>query len=129
MYQYDSKGTEGDPIKNPLVRQRLAHLEVEIEIARLICYRVASMQDKGVNPTHEASMSNLFGTQLVYNVSNATMHLLGHYGELTEDSPRVPLWGTVPHIYLDSFGRMVGSGTSEIQRNIIALMGLGLPRA
>ena len=95
----------------------------------MICYRVAWLQDKGITPTYEAAMSNLFGTNLVYHVSNAAMQLLGLYGQLTEGSAWVPLWGTIPHLYLDSFNRMIGSGTSEIQKNIIALMGLGFPKA
>ncbi len=56
------------------------------------------------------------------------MHIMGHYGELDRDSKWAPLNARIMRMYLSSISIGVGGGSNEIQRNIIAMRGLGLPR-
>ena len=119
----------GKPLsQNKVVRHKLVDLATEIQAARWIAYRVAWMQGQGLVPNYEASMSKVFGSELSQHVANTGMEILGQYGQLWKDSKWVRLRGSLSRAYLNQFGANIAGGTGEIQRNIIATRGLGLPR-
>jgi alkylation response protein AidB-like acyl-CoA dehydrogenase len=111
-----------------LVRNRLAEMAVKIETCRLAAYRVAWLRDKGLNPAYESSMSKLLCSEMWQQFTDSVMQVLGHYGPLEPDSRYAPLKGRVEEAYIGSIFSTIYEGTSEIQRNIIAQRGLGLPR-
>ena len=122
-------GRNGRPMsEDPLVRRRLADLAVEVEVSRLISYNIAWMQSQGQVPNKEASMGKVFGTELQQHVASTGMHLLGLYGQLEPESKYAPLGGWIERGYMTAVSATIAAGTSEIQRNIIATRGLGLPR-
>ena len=112
-----------------VIRSRLAALAIEVEVSRMLAYRVAWMQGQGSIPNKEASTGKLFGTELQQRVASAGMEILGLYGQLAPGSKWAPLKGFLEKSYLASFSSTIASGTSEIQRNVIATRGLGLPRS
>jgi len=114
--------------KNPIVRNMLSSLYVESEAVRLLAHRIAWLQSKGKSVDYEASMSRVSGAELQQHVGQAAVQLLGQYGLLEEGCARAPLEGFFLRQYLYSLASTVAAGTSEVQRNIIALRGLGLPR-
>ncbi len=114
---------------DPIVRNKLAERTVEAEISRWLSYRVAWMQSQDLAPNAEASISKLFGTELTQRVAQTGMEILGLAGQLSEDSAWAPLEGNIQRMYLSSVSSTIAAGTSEIQRNIVATRGLGLPRA
>ncbi|MFC1924645.1 acyl-CoA dehydrogenase family protein [Chloroflexota bacterium] len=114
--------------KDPLVRQSLAELKINVEIADSYVYQVAWLADEGVVPEWQAAMAKVFGTDLMHHVGNIGIQIMGLYGILNQDSKWVPLKGRIEHLYRQARRRAVTGGTQEIQRNIIALRGLGLPR-
>ncbi len=119
----------GKPIAaDPLIRNKLAEMAVENEILRMMCYRIAWMFSKGMHPSYESSMSMVFSSELMRRIANVGMHVMGHYGELDKDSKWAPLNARIMRMYLSSLSIGVGGGSNEIQRNIIAMRGLGLPR-
>ena len=99
---------------------------VEAGVAQLLSYRIISMQAAGKIPNSEASISKLFSTELSQRVARTAMKMLGMRGPLRESW--VPFEGRVGDRYLESVPATIAGGTSEIQRNIIATRGLGLPR-
>jgi alkylation response protein AidB-like acyl-CoA dehydrogenase len=108
-------------------RTQLAELIIESDIARLLCYRVGWLQSQGTVPNYESSMAKLYGTEVIYRFANAAVGLLGLGGQL-EPGARSPLEGRIERTYLASVSYTIAGGTSEIQRNVIATRGLGLPR-
>ncbi|MCL6645524.1 MAG: acyl-CoA dehydrogenase [Dehalococcoidia bacterium] len=120
----------GQPlIADPQARHRLAELKIEFEVGRLLAYRVAWLQSQGLVPNAEASISKLYGTELQQRFSHAAMSVLGLAGALSRGSKWAPLRGAIERYYLAAVSYTIAAGTSEVQRNIIAMRGLGLPRA
>jgi alkylation response protein AidB-like acyl-CoA dehydrogenase len=111
---------------NPAVRSKLAELKIEVEVGRLMCYRVAYLQSIGRVPNYEASMAKAYGTEWSQRMMRAAMELVGLNGGGAAPGT---LASQVQKLYLNSVSRTIAGGTSEIQRNIIATRGLGLPRS
>ena len=127
-----AKETErnGKPLsEDPIVRHKLAERKIEIEVSRWLSYQVAWMQSQDMVPNAEASMSKLFGTELTQKVALTGMDILGMTGQLSKGSKWAPLQGYIQRLSLSSVSSTIAAGTSEIQRDIIARRGLGLPRA
>jgi len=114
---------------DPIFQQRLAGMATKYHVCRLLCYHVAWLQQRGHTPSYEASISYLFGCELIRHVAKTGMEILGSYSLLTRNSKWMPLGGIVEHLYLSSLAFGIGGGTMEIQRNLIALLGLGLHRS
>tara|TARA_Y100001960_G_scaffold61315_1_gene64072 strand:- start:2931 stop:4097 length:1167 start_codon:yes stop_codon:yes gene_type:complete len=113
---------------NPIMRNRLANLAIEVEVSRLISYNIAWMQGEGLVPNKESSMGKVVGTELQQHLSETGMQMLGLHGQLEPGSKYAPLDGRIEHMHLTNVSETIQAGTSEIQRNIIATRGLGLPR-
>jgi alkylation response protein AidB-like acyl-CoA dehydrogenase len=114
--------------RRPEVRHRLAELEVEVELARLLNYRAAAMIDDGEIPYAEASMTKIRTTELLAKASDTALQLLGPLGQLGPYDPRTPLSGLAQLTYRMAPYFRFGGGTNEIQRDIVAQRGLGMPR-
>ena len=115
-------------IEIPWVRTLMADRYIDCEVARLMAYNVAYMQSQDLIPTKEASMSKVFGSETVQRVTEAALDILGMYGTLGREDKWAPLEGRVQENWMNAFAGTIAAGTSEIQRNIIAGRGLGLPR-
>ena len=115
-------------IEIPWVRTLMADRYIDCEVARLMAYNVAYMQSQDLIPTKEASMSKVFGSEVVQRVTEAALDILGMYGTLGREDKWAPLNGRVQENWMNAFAGTIAAGTSEIQRNIIAGRGLGLPR-
>ncbi|MBN1690996.1 MAG: acyl-CoA dehydrogenase family protein [Dehalococcoidia bacterium] len=110
------------------IRARLAELAIEIEIAYVLYYRTAWMMDNNLFPNIEASEIKLVSTMLSRKLADTGLEIMGPYGQLWPGSIHAPLKGRFSLGYLDSLSAVIGAGTSEIQRNILAQRGLGLKR-
>lgn len=113
---------------NPLVRHRLAQLAIEVEVGRAMSFRIAWMQQKGEIPAREASAAKVYGSELGQRIAYAGCQIMGLYGQVRYGSKWAPLLGRFESAYQTCVGMNIAAGTSEIQRNIIAIRGLELPR-
>lgn len=111
------------------LRQELAQMAADIEVCRMLFFRTGCMLNDGLSPTYEASLGKLFADEMGQRLYRLGMKILGPYGPLKEHSKWVQLRGTVQHLYQVSLGQTIAGGTSEIIRNTVARMGLGLPKA
>jgi alkylation response protein AidB-like acyl-CoA dehydrogenase len=115
-------------MENPLVRHKLAQTAIEIEVGRYMVYRVVSQQARKEPGSIEAAFCKLYNTEMDVRLANTGIQILGLFGQLHRDSKWARLMGRFEKSYLYALAMVVGGGTSEIQRNIIAMRGLGLPR-
>ena len=113
---------------DPSVRIKLAELKTEVEAARLMCFDVAWRQGQGEVPSSEASMSKVSATEVNLAVLDYGLELLGMYGALEPGSNQAELQGRFMKMRLYYTSGPILAGTNEIQKNIIAQRGLGLPR-
>ena len=115
--------------RNPHLRLELADRHVETQVLRMMSYTVVSIQSRGQVPNTEASVAKLFVSELDQRIATTGMSMLGLYGQLNRDPKWAPLTGKVCRMYMHATASTIGGGTSEIQRRIIAVRGLGLPRS
>ena len=113
---------------DPTVRIKLAELHMEVEAARLMCYDVSYRQGKGQIPASEASMSKVAASEVYLKVLDYGVEILGMYGVLEPGSSQAKLQGRFFKMRLFYTSGPILAGTNEIQKNIIAQRGLGLPR-
>jgi alkylation response protein AidB-like acyl-CoA dehydrogenase len=122
------RATAGQPVR-PAYRMELADRAVETAVCELLSFEVISIQASGGVPNMEASMNKMYGSELQQRVASTAMHLTGLAGQLRqpvglEEDNRIK----AAIDYLAAVPSTIAAGTSEIQRNIIATRGLGLPR-
>ncbi|MEE8470379.1 MAG: acyl-CoA dehydrogenase family protein [Dehalococcoidia bacterium] len=119
----------GKPLaEDPLVRRKLAEIEMKFAVTTVISRRLSWMQENKLFALNETAMAKLLSTELVYDLANAGMQIMGPYGELVSESRYAELHGWFAHMYQEAPHYKIAGGTSEIQRQIIATRGLGLPR-
>ena len=117
-----------DVLEDRVSRARLAEAKVEVHVARAIGLTNAAIVARHDTPTMEASMAKVWNSELRYRLSSLAMSLLGRYGALSAGSEDAPLDGEFDEAFRGSPVARFGGGTNEVQRNIIAERGLGLPR-
>ena len=116
-------------IDDPGARIGLADLAVEAAASRLLSYRVVWMQSQNLIPNYEASMSKAFGSELSQRVANFGTRLIGLPSQrIDPEDPHAPLHAGIGRAYMGTVPSTIAQGSSEIQRNIIATRGSGLPR-
>ncbi len=104
------------------LRHEVAQRFIEAEIMYQFSMRIISMQNKGQLPNDEASMAKLYNSELSQRVAQTCMQVMGLRGQLTEGEE------SFARMYLGMVPATIRGGTSEVQRNVIATRGLGLPR-
>jgi len=110
------------------VRLGFADRTIDAEVSLLFSYHLMSMQAANLMPNYEASMAKMFGSEMNQRIARLHMQVYGLYGLLYDPSERPGETTQPSYRYLRSAANTIEGGSSEIQRNIIATRGLGLPR-
>ena len=119
-------GSDGNAGIGSALRMELVDHWTAVEVTRMMAYNIVSMLGRGLIPNYQASMLKTFASELAQRISDTAVQLLGLRGGLYGRG--APYAGQVSRAYLSTLGMTIAAGTSEIQRNIIATRGLGLPR-
>ena len=130
---------DGEPLKNdPVIRSRMASLHTEAEVARVMglkfvaeAVKVEALVRGGKEyqpPTVIASEYKLFATELSRRLADASMDIGGPGSQLRVKTEDAPMAGRSESTYRYTVIDTIGGGSSEIQKNIIARRGLGLPK-
>jgi alkylation response protein AidB-like acyl-CoA dehydrogenase len=120
----------------PVLRAEVAERYIETDVLFNFAFRIVSMQSHGIVPNYEASMNKLFGSEIHQRLARTGTKVFGLYSNIWQERP---LWGDrsteyapmdahFTNDYVRSVPHTIFSGSSEIQRNVIATRGLGLPR-
>ncbi len=118
----------GPPLSaHPLLRQEMAQAWIEVELFKLLNWRVLTRLQRGEKLGAEASVVKLFWSEMSQRMHETALHLLGPRSILLGD-PRGFAHGRWARSYLYYRAATIFAGTSEIQRNILAQRVLGLPR-
>jgi len=113
---------------DPRARRAVAEAVTKLEVARMLQRRVISEALKGGVPTIQSSQYKLFMNEHGQRVANAALDLMGAAGQLKPGQDGAPIGGRFERSYRYTVVDTIGGGTSEIQKNIIARRGLGLPQ-
>tara|TARA_Y100000588_G_scaffold340892_1_gene384547 strand:- start:2440 stop:3675 length:1236 start_codon:yes stop_codon:yes gene_type:complete len=140
-YVHSDDGKSRSRLENSTsLRHQIADRYVESEVQFQFSFRIISMQSAGQIPNYEASTSKLFNSELSQKLARTGTQVFGQYAQFWghddddrnqyNDPPNAyaPLDGLFTQSYVRSVPATIAAGTSEIQRNIIATRGLGLPR-
>jgi alkylation response protein AidB-like acyl-CoA dehydrogenase len=120
--------------EDAVVRSRIAQLATQAEVARCLGLRVvdASMKAEKVKgappPTVESSQYKLYATEYSRRLADASMDLGAPGSQLRVKTEEAPMAGRAESTYRYTVIDTIGGGASEIQKNVIARRGLGLPK-
>jgi alkylation response protein AidB-like acyl-CoA dehydrogenase len=114
-------------IDSEWVQLNLARVLAKAEYLKLINWELASAHDEALNPA-DASAAKVFGTELATEAYRLLMEILGPSATLRQDSHGALLRGRVERMHRAALILTFGGGTNEIQRDIIGMVALGLPR-
>jgi alkylation response protein AidB-like acyl-CoA dehydrogenase len=122
-------------IDDPLLRDRLLRLQARLlamkyhALRMLTCrLRGAPAGPKGTSEGSAGLVTKLAGCELSHQIAALAIDAMGEVGTLYEGSPHERAGGLWQFHYMFSLGLIIGGGTAQIQKNIIAERGLGLPR-
>ena len=111
------------------LRQEIAERHLEIGVLFNFAFRIVSMQNSGMVPNYEASVNKMFGSEIHQRLARTGTKVFGLYSNIWEEnSEHSPMKASFTRDYVGSVPHTIFSGSSEIQRNVIATRGLGLPR-
>jgi alkylation response protein AidB-like acyl-CoA dehydrogenase len=116
-------------IDQPWVQTHLARARAHVEVLKLLAWRHASKIDQGTLDPAEASTVKVFGSESFVQIYSLLLEVLGPLGITKGGSPGAILRGRIEMYYRTTLVLTFGGGVNEVQRDIIAMTGLGMPRA
>jgi alkylation response protein AidB-like acyl-CoA dehydrogenase len=125
----DDQGVGGcRVIDNPVYRDRLMRIQGRVMALRANALRLLSAKLNGKDASLAALIVKLQGCELRHQLEGLGVDALGELGILYKDSPNLRDGGSWQYMYMLYLGLIIGGGTAQIQKNIIAERGLGMPR-
>jgi alkylation response protein AidB-like acyl-CoA dehydrogenase len=111
------------------VQQSLARVDARLEFLRLMIWKISSEASKGALQPADASSTKVFGTEFYLEAFRLLMEILGQNAYLKDQAPGSLLESRLEHMYRGLIILTFGGGVNEVQRDLIAVFGLGMPLA
>jgi alkylation response protein AidB-like acyl-CoA dehydrogenase len=108
------------------VQLNLARVHAKAEFLKLMNWKIASQAGQGLGPA-AASATKVFGTEFATEACRLLMEVLGANAHVRQGSAGAVLAGRIERMHRSSLILTFGGGTNEVQRDIVAAAGLGLP--
>ena len=124
----DTPVTGGKLLEQPWVQTNLARVKTGLEVVKLICWKQAWSMDQDALGMAEASMAKVYGTEFFVELYRLLLEVMGQAGTIVSDSPGAILKGKLEFRYRVGSVLTFGGGANEVQRDIIAMAGLWMPR-
>jgi len=124
-----ARTSDGRPVIDAEWAQiHLARVHAKTEVLKLLNWQIASRSDAGqaLGPA-AASATKIYGTELTIEACRLLMEVLGTNATVRTDSPGALLAGRIERMHRSALILTFGGGTNEIQRDMIAMLALGLP--
>jgi alkylation response protein AidB-like acyl-CoA dehydrogenase len=121
-------GSGGLVIDAEWVQVHLARVHARTEVLKLLNWQIAAQLDAGqaLGPA-PASATKIYGTELTIEACRLLMEVLGASAPVRDGSPGALLAGRIERMHRSALILTFGGGTNEIQRDMIAMIALGLP--
>ena len=116
-------------LEQPGVRTKFAEMIAEAEVLRLLNFDVAQKLTKGLPVWAEASVVKVYGVELNIRINNGLLEIMGPYGQVQRNDKWAPVDGLVEEHFRDDLIFIFGGGAVEVQRDMIAMVGLGMPKS
>ena len=124
-----SEAADGVTImENPVLRDRLGRLQAEVAAMKFNGLRVLSATINGADAGMARLIVKLQACGLAHQISALAIDALGELGVLYNGAPHLRAHGVWQQNYMFQLGLIIGGDTAQIQKNIIAERGLGMPR-
>lgn len=114
--------------EKPAVRAALVRMYAQWRAATLLFYRVAADYEMGETDAVGPAISKVFASEAAMSAADVAFNILGPRAQLSEHDESAPAGGLAAYQWVYTLPTLIAAGTNEIQRNIIAQRGLGLPR-
>ncbi len=114
-------------IDQPWVRDSLAWVHAKLEALRLMQWKLAWSLTQGALHPADASAVKVYATEFYVQAYRKLMEVLGPAGTVKDGSPGAICRGRLERMYRATLILTFGGGTNEVQRDIVAMAGLGLP--
>lgn len=119
-------------IKNPIIRQKLADMAVDIEALRVLAYESAWKTSQGMTAIYEPSRDKAYNDRILHKLAVIGTEIMGAYSQmdpLCTDSRWTKLRGAIETFYHFTPGMATAAGTTDTMRNIVGQFGLQLPKS
>jgi alkylation response protein AidB-like acyl-CoA dehydrogenase len=125
-----TQGDDGRPVADtPWVQLCLAEAHARLEALKVMNWRMAWEMEQGRLEPARASAVKVYGTETVIEIYRLLLEVVGVVGTVQKDSPGAVLRGRLEEGWRGCQINTFGGGVNEVQREIVAMLGLGLPRA
>jgi alkylation response protein AidB-like acyl-CoA dehydrogenase len=118
----------GKLIEQPWVQQNLAKVKTGLEVVKLICWKQVWAMDQGPLNMADASVAKVYSSEFFVELYRMLLEVMGQAGTIATHSPGAVLKGKIEFRWRVGAVLTFGGGTNEVQRDIIAMAGLWMPR-